>query len=97
MSFSFAFENNNWTLTDAHTGARATFDQAIVDVTYRRPEKMIGLIVAIHGLEQAAVDRLGACALRDIGVGANLRRSGFPPRGVSRVRLMEGGQIERIL
>lgn len=101
MKFRIERRVNQWVIVDPdNASACVSFDQAIVDATRVQEGLVEGYIASIHGLSDAIADLCDGELLRALGVGAQLA-SQVPVAlirrdGMSRVRLMPGGLIERV-
>lgn len=81
--------SKTWAFVDpAQPGLRVPFDQALIDVTYSRPNIVEGYVRAVHGVEQTVVGWLDSRTRASIGITATPRLGGSPH--TRRVRLVAG-------
>ena len=92
QKFRLSFISNQWGVCSRDGSPRIPVDTAIVDVTYQSPNHIEGYIVAVHGLDQEVAKYLDSQTLRDLGVGAQVRRA--PRLKTRRAQLNADGSVE---
>lgn len=78
QKFRIEFRDSQWSVLDPdNVNQRIPIDTAVIDITFQGVHAVEGYIVAVHGLDQEISKYLSPASLRDLGVGAQLRRAPF--------------------
>jgi hypothetical protein len=85
--------NGTWAFVDSDNN-KVDFDQAIVDATYIGKYTVEGFVVSVHGVDQEIAQYLDSKTRQELGIKA-VHSLGAGPT-LRRVRLMQGGEIERV-
>lgn len=101
LKFRIERRRQQWVIVDPdNVNATVPFDQAIVDATVVEEGLVEGYITSIHGLSNDVAGLCDVATLRGLGVGAQLNSQKpiccIRAKGMQRVRLLEGGTLERI-
>ena len=88
------FSAGSWEFVDpAPHGKRVRFDQAIMDATHLGEGFVVGYVKAVHGIDMDIVQWMNNQQREVMGI-TNSPRFGIS--AFDRVRLLEGGVVERV-
>lgn len=93
MKVRAEFNGVSWAFVDEDRN-HVAFDQAIMDATYVGRTSVEGYVVSVHGIAHEIADNMPAKIRQSLGIKA-IHSLGHGPT-IKRLRLSDGGQIERI-
>lgn len=91
--FTLEWNANQWYVLDPdNANLKVPIDTALVDVISLRHGRVLGYIVAVHGLDLEWARHMDKRTLADLGVGAQTRRA--PIQKARRGQLCADGRVE---
>lgn len=93
MKVRAEFNGSSWAFVDQDRN-HVAFDQAVMDATFVGRTAVEGYVVSVHGIPHEVAEAMPAKIRQQLGIKA-VHSLGHGPT-IKRLRLMEGGAIERV-